>query len=70
MGWLKLKRESIFGRNLECRRSEISSLWSMAKEGVAIMAPRSPTILAKVIATRKVTFMERREREQEARDSK
>lgn len=33
----------------------------------AVMTPSSPTLLAEIIATRKTTFMERREREQEAR---
>lgn len=36
----------------------------------AIMALSSPTLLAEVIATRKATFMERRERGQEASSSK
>lgn len=42
----------------------------MVKGGPTLKAPNSPTLLAEIIATRKATFMERRDIEHEASGSK
>lgn len=55
---------------LGCRCKENLPSWNTVYGGSAIIAPSSPALLADVIATRKMTFMERKHMEQVANGSK
>lgn len=68
-GLINVKLGDDLDRNLGCRSRETFSLWKVVKGGSAIMTPSSPTLFAEVIATRKVTFMERRDLEHKAKSS-
>lgn len=61
--WLRWNSETTFGRNLASRPKETLSLWKTIYVGSAIMATNSLTHVAEVMATRKMTFMDKWERE-------